>query len=152
MQRTKHQRRPRLELQLRHHPDNLQALYRESQDPIERARWQALWLLAKGQSIPQVASNLGYSERWVRSLIHRYNQGLPMKNLLSPELQEAFYQVLLQPHPRDGLWTPPGGLASGWDPRRAWSWMRRLGFAPAPTTPPPAGRPRGAGRFQKNSS
>ena len=123
MQLTKHQRRPRLELQLRHHPDNLQALYRESQDPIERA----LWLLAKGQSIPQVASNLGYSERWVRSLIHRYNQGLPMKNLrhqnkgqaplLSPELQEAFYQALRKPHPRDGLWTPPGGLASGWDVR-----------------------------------
>ena len=49
MQLTKH-RRPRLELQLRHHPDNLQALYRdrESQDPIERA----LWLLAKGQFHP----------------------------------------------------------------------------------------------------
>ena len=48
MQLTKHQRRPRLELQLRHHPDNLQALYRESQNPIERA----LWLLAKGQFHP----------------------------------------------------------------------------------------------------
>jgi hypothetical protein len=63
-----------------------------------------------------------------------------MKNLLSPELQEAFYQVLLQPHPRDGLWTPPGGLASGWDPRRAWSWMRRLGFAPC-AHDPATGRP-----------
>lgn len=147
MQLTKHQRRPRLELQLRHHPDNLHALYRESQDPVERARWQALWLLAKGQSIPQVASNLGYGERWVRQLIHRYNQDLPMKNLrrenkgqaplLSPELQEAFYQALLQPHPRDGLWNIRN--AAEWlsqrlgrpvDPRRAWSWMRRLGFAP----------------------
>ncbi|NHK39882.1 transposase, partial [Thermus thermophilus] len=29
MRLTKHQRRPRLELQLRHHPDNLHALYRE---------------------------------------------------------------------------------------------------------------------------
>jgi len=63
-----------------------------------------------------------------------------MKNLLSPGLQEAFHQVLLQPHPRDGLWTPPGGLASGWDPRRAWSWMRRLGFAPC-AHDPAAGRP-----------
>jgi len=26
--------------------------------------------------------------------------------------------------------TPPSGLASGWDVRRAWSWRRRLGFAP----------------------
>ena len=63
-----------------------------------------------------------------------------MKDLLSPGLQEAFHQGLLQPHPRDGLWTPPGGLASGWDPRRAWSWMRRLGFAPC-AHDPAAGRP-----------
>ena len=50
--------------------------------------------------------------------------------LLSPGLQEAFHQALRKPHPRDGLWTPPSGLASGWDVRRACSWMRRLGFAP----------------------
>ena len=166
MQLTKHQRRPRLELQLRHHPDNLQALYRESQDPIERARWQALWLLAKGQSIPQVASNLGYSERWVRSLIHRYNQGLPMKNLrhqnkgqaplLSPELQEAFYQALRKPHPRDGLWNI----------RNAAEWLsQRLGRpagleldAPpglCPLRPRPRHRqadPEAQEAFKKNSS
>lgn len=147
MQLAQHQRRPRLELQLRHHPDNLHALYRESQDQTERARWHALWLLARGQSIPEVARNLGYTDRWVRQVIHRYNQGLPMKNLrhenkgraplVPPELQEPFRQALLQPHPRDGLWSI--GNAAEWlaerlgrpvDARRAWYWMRRLGLAP----------------------
>ena len=73
--------------------------------------------------------------------------------LLSPELQEAFYQALRKPHPRDGLWTPPGGLASGWDVRRAWSWMRRLGFAPL--RPRPRHRqadPEAQEAFKKNSS
>ncbi|GAO74712.1 winged helix-turn-helix domain-containing protein [Meiothermus ruber] len=147
MQLAQHQRRPRLELQLRHHPDHLHALYRESQDQTERARWHALWLLARGQSIPEVARNLGYTDRWVRQVIHRYNQGLPMKNLrhenkgraplVPPELQEPFRQALLQPHPRDGLWSIRN--AAEWlaerlgrpvDGRRAWYWMRRLGLAP----------------------
>lgn len=67
MRLAKHPRHPRLELQLRHHPDNLHALYQESQDPTERTRW----LLARGQSIPEVARHLGYTDRWVRQVIHR---------------------------------------------------------------------------------
>ncbi len=63
------------------------------------------------------------------------NPGQPP--LLPPELQEAFRQALLQPHPRDGVWTIRN--AAQWlserlgrpvDPRRAWNWMKRLGFAP----------------------
>jgi hypothetical protein len=115
MDPAKHQRRPRLELKLRHHPDNLHALYRESEDPVERSRWHAIWLLfgapapqmnrATGHSIPEVAQTLGYSTRWVRDTLHRYNQGKPMADaryhnpgqppLLPPELQEAFRQALL---------------------------------------------------------
>jgi hypothetical protein len=44
MDLAKQGRRPRLELKLRHHPDNLHALYRESEDPVERSRWHAIWL------------------------------------------------------------------------------------------------------------
>jgi len=44
MDLAKHGRRPRLELKLRHHPDNLHALYREGEDPVERSRWHAIWL------------------------------------------------------------------------------------------------------------
>ncbi|AFV77249.1 transposase (plasmid) [Thermus oshimai JL-2] len=170
MQLTKHRRRPRLELRLRHHPDNLHALYRESQDPVERARWHAIWLLATGHSIPQVAQILGYSTRWVRMVIQRYNRDQPLADLrhrnpgqpplLTPELQEAFRQALLQPHPRDGLWTIRN--AAQWlserlgrpvDPRRAWAWMKRLGFAPLRPRPRHReGEPERQEGFKKTSS
>jgi len=78
---AKHQRRPRLELKPRHHPGNPCALYRESEDPVERSRWHAIWLRfgapapqmnrATGHSIPKVAQTLGYSTRWVRDTLHR---------------------------------------------------------------------------------
>jgi len=71
MDLAEHRRRPRLELKLRHHPDNLHALYRESGNPVERSRWHAVWLRfgapapqmnrATGHSIPEVAQTLGYS-------------------------------------------------------------------------------------------
>jgi len=63
MQLAKHQRRPRLELKNPPHPDHLHALYRNAQDPVERARWHALWLLATGHPLPEVAKTLGYSQR-----------------------------------------------------------------------------------------
>jgi hypothetical protein len=89
MHLAKHQCRPRLALKLRHHPGharraylgNLLALYRESEDPVERSRWHAIWLRfgapapqmnrATGHSIPKVAQTLGYSTRWVRDTLHR---------------------------------------------------------------------------------
>ncbi|MFD3005527.1 winged helix-turn-helix domain-containing protein [Thermus tengchongensis] len=172
MQLAKHQRRPRLELKNPPHPDNLHALYRDAQDPVERARWHALWLLATGHSIPEVAKTLGYSQRWVRTVVHRYNQGgmeamtdLRHRNrgkppLLPPEVQEAFRQALSAPHPRDGLWTIRN--AAEWlseklgrpvDPRRAWSWMKRLGFAPLRPRPRHRERdPEEGEEFKKNSS
>jgi len=86
----------------------------------------------------------------MKNLRHQHKGQAP---LLSPELQEAFHQALRKPHPRDGLWRPPSGLASGWDPRRAWSWRRRLGFAPL--RPRPRHRqadPEAQAAFKKNSS
>ncbi|WP_147371113.1 transposase, partial [Meiothermus luteus] len=96
-----------------------------------------------------VRRTLGWTVEVVRRpdanfrVIHRYNQGLPMKNLrhenkgraplVPPKLQEPFRQA----HPRDGLWSIRN--AAEWlaerlgrpvDARRAWYWMRRLGLAP----------------------
>ena len=76
--------------------------------------------------------------------------------LLSPELQEAFYQVLRKPHPRDGLWNI----------RNAAEWLsQRLGRpagleldAPpglCPLRPRPRHRqadPEAQEAFKKNSS
>jgi transposase len=125
---------------------------------------------ATGHSIPEVAQTLGYSTRWVRDTLHRYNQGKPMADarhhnpgqppLLPPQLQEAFRQALLQPHPRDGIWTIRN--AAEWlserlgrpvDPRRAWNWMKRLGFAPLRPRPRHRDRDLEEGEaFKKNSS
>jgi hypothetical protein len=110
-----------------------------------------IWLRAPagfGKSVlaGQLAGWLGWPTYWASSLLGNPKDqlsktlGLPMKNLrrenkgqallLSPELQTAFYQALLQPHPRDGLWNIRN--AAEWlsqrlgrpvDPRRAWSWM-----------------------------
>ncbi|WP_231293414.1 helix-turn-helix domain-containing protein [Thermus thermophilus] len=110
---------------------------------MERARWHAIWLLATGHSIPQVAQTLGYSTCWVRGTLPRHNEGQPP--LLPPELWKAFRQALLQSHPQDGIWTIRN--AAEWlserlgrpvDSRRAWNWRKRLGFAPPP--PPTPGR------------
>jgi transposase len=88
-----------------------------------------------GHSIPEVAQTLGYSTRWVRDTLHRYNKGKPMADarhqnpgqppLLPPELQEAFRQALLQPHPRDGVWTIR-------NPSRCSSYARSLTLLPSP--------------------
>jgi hypothetical protein len=68
--------------------------------------------------------------------------------LLSPELQEAFYQALRKPHPRDGLWNI-GNAAEWLSQRLGRPAGLELDAPPGPTTPPPAGRPRGAGSFQR---
>jgi transposase len=117
-----------------------------------------------------VAQTLGYSTRWVRMVIGRYNRDQPLADLrhqnpgqpplLTPELQEAFRQALLQPHPRDGLWTIRNAaqwlsekLSRPVDPRRAWAWMKRLGFAPLRPRPRHReGEPERQEGFKKTSS
>jgi transposase len=150
----------------------LHALYRESEDPVARSRWHAIWLLATGHSIPEVAQTLGHSTRWVRDTLHRYrprhaqwpmpgttNPGQPP--LLPPELQEAFRPALLQPHPRDGVWTIRN--AAEWLsersltllpwPSAAWTWVKRLGFALLRPRPRHRDRDLEEGEaFKKNSS
>jgi len=54
-------------------PDELHERYRASTDPVERSHWQIIWLKSQGQSTPQIAAVTGYSENWIRTLIHRYN-------------------------------------------------------------------------------
>ncbi len=116
MDLAKHQRRPRLELKLRHHPDNLHALYRESEDPVERSRWHAIWLLATGHSIPEVAQTLGYSTRWVRDTLWMKRLGFaplrPRHRDRDWEEGEAFKKTLLHRSPPEVPLplAPAGGL------------------------------------------
>ena len=143
MDLVKHQRRSRLELKPRHHVDNLHALYRESEDPVERSRWHTIWLLATGHSIPQVAQTLGYATRWVPTPSTATTKASPWltsgtKTQASPPCSLQSFKrpsVRLYDNPIPGMAcgpsaTPPSGFGRPVDPRRAWSWMKRLGFAP----------------------
>ncbi len=55
--------------------EELEKLYRQTQDPIERTRWQILWLIAKGHKVEEVAEVTGYGRGSIyRSIVGRYNQ------------------------------------------------------------------------------
>jgi hypothetical protein len=55
----------------------LEHRYKTASEAIAKSHFHALWLLARGYSIDQVAGLLSFSTRWVRTLIKRYNEGGP---------------------------------------------------------------------------
>lgn len=89
---------------------------------------------------------LGYTARWIRTIVHRWNQageqairdqrqsvkGAP--TLLSLEQQKELDQALDQPPADGGLWSGP--KVAAWmaerlgrevDARRGWDYLQRLG-------------------------
>lgn len=127
--------------------DELEHHYRQCRHPGERSRWHMLWLVAHGHSGAAVARMVGYSEDWVRTIIHRYNaegpagvrdrrhanQGQPP--LLSPALREELRDALAADPPDGGLWTGP--KVAAWmterlgrpvAKQRGWDALRSLGF------------------------
>ena len=93
--------------------------YRKAKDPVERTHWHMLWLVKEGKSPREVAELLGYTARWVRSIIGRWNaageEGLRdhrheidvSRPLLSREQQSELAQVLKNPPADGGLWSGP---------------------------------------------
>ena len=61
--------------------EELAARYRAAGDPVRRSQLQMMWLLVSGRSLAEVAAATGYSTRWVREVVKRYNaagtEGLP---------------------------------------------------------------------------
>src|SRR5512147_1570341 len=53
--------------------EELAVRYRAARDPVERSRWQMLWLLVSGRRLGAVAAVTGYSPRWIREVVKRYN-------------------------------------------------------------------------------
>lgn len=129
--------------------------YRTCADGVEKTHWQIIWLLDQGQHIPAVATQLGLTETWVRTIVHRYiddgadgltdqrrtNPGA--KPLVNAEVRAELRQRLADPPPEGGVWTGPkvaGWLSQRLDrpiaPQRAWEVLRDLGFTlqrPRPT-------------------
>jgi transposase len=129
--------------------------YRACADGVERMHWQIVWLLDQGQHVPAVARQLGYTEDWVRTIVHRYIDDGPdglkdrrrtnpgAKPVVSAAVRAELQTRLAKPPPDGGLWTGPKvaqwlsqRLGRPVAPQRAWEVLRSLGFTlqrPRPT-------------------
>jgi transposase len=156
--------------------DELARRYRAARDPVERSRWQMIWLLVSGRPLGEVAAVTGYSTRWVREVVRSYNADgaaalLDQRHanagaapLLNAAGQTALEAALQKPPPDGGRWSgrqvatwiakwlhrPPGSIA----PARGWDYLRRLGYTPQVPRPRHAKAADAAAQaaFQKTST
>ncbi len=130
--------------------EGLTARYRAARDPVERGRWQMIRRLVAGRSLREVAEVTGYSTRWVREVVRRYNAQGPAgladgrhanpgaAPLLDAEGRRALEAALAQPPPEGGLWTCTRVAAWIADrigretvpAQRGWVYLRRTGHSP----------------------
>lgn len=127
---------------------DLEQRYRQCRDPVERSHWHMIWLVGQGHSGAAVARLTGYSETWVRTVIHRDNDRGPdglldrrrtnpgHPPLVPPAVREELRERLATLPPDGGLWTSPNVAA--WlseqagrpiSPQRAWETLQRIGFS-----------------------
>jgi transposase len=97
----------------------LEARYKTAADPIAKSHFHALWLLSSGYAIGEVAELLSFSTRWIRLLIHRYNEGGPAAlgdrragngaspKILTPAALAALKARIRTPPDDGGLWSGP---------------------------------------------
>ena len=125
----------------------LRERYRKASEPVERTHWHILWLMKEGHSPDEVAKQVGYTARWVRTIVGRYNrqgaQGINNRRLTLPgakplltlEQQKELAEALQERPDDNGLWSGP--KVSLWiqdkigrpvDPRRGWDYLQRLGY------------------------
>lgn len=121
--------------------------YKKAKEGVARSHWHIIWLLSRGKTTQEIAEVTGYSARWVRSLVRRYNQQGPQalgdqrhenpggKLLLSAPKLSQLQEALDGPAPDDGLWTGP--KVAVWifeqtgrevPPQRGWEYLRRLKY------------------------
>jgi transposase len=129
--------------------EDLDARYRATRDPVERAHWQVVRLVAGGRTCREVAAIVGYSLTWVRTIIRRYNAAGPAgigdrrhanpggTGLLTPAQQAELRAALSASPPDGGLWTCQ--KVADWiavrlgrpiAEQRGWDYLCRLGFSP----------------------
>ena len=61
--------------------EELEKRYRAAQDATEARHLQAIWLLAQGRAVLEVADVLAFVPRWVEALAARYN----VHSLITPK-------------------------------------------------------------------
>ena len=107
-----------------------------------------LWLAKEGQTPQTIAEQLGYTARWVRTVIGRWNvQGEAgirdrrheidvSRPLLSSQQQEELAKALQAPPTDGGVWSGPKvaqwmqqRLGRSVAPQRGWEYFKRLGYS-----------------------
>lgn len=151
----------------------LEERYKTASEAIAKSHFHAIWLLALGQSVEQVAKLLSLSTRWVKALVRRYNAGGPERlgdrrvengakpTLLTPDALAALKERIKTPPDDGGLWSGPKvarflakhhGLASVGD-QRGFDALVAIGYSiqqPRPRHPEAAGEAERAA-LKKNS-
>ena len=138
----------RVELKTELPVEELHERYRQPSEAVERTHWQILWLMKQAKTPAEVAERVGYSARWVGTVVGRYNrQGMPgmsnhrltrpgAKPLLNQEQQEPLEEAFHKPPANGGLWSGPK-VAQGMqeqlgrpvDARRGWDYLQPLGYS-----------------------
>lgn len=122
--------------------------YRQAKRASEKTHWQVLWLIDQGKPSLEAAEATGYSQKWVRRLVARYNAGGPdamqdrrrenkRERLLSEEQRSELSAALEGPAPRGGLWSGPEvarwmseKLGRTVRPQRGWDYLRLADYTP----------------------
>lgn len=138
----------RIEMKPHLSTDELHERYRATQEPIERARWQALWMLSKGLPREEVARSMGYGAEWVRRVAARYNESVDRvadgrhRNrghapLLSVDQLRELADLLDHPTPEGEPWSGP--RVARWmsevlgrpvAAQRGWDYLKKAGCTP----------------------
>jgi len=152
----------------------LEHRYKTASEAIAKSHFHALWLLARGYSIDQVAGLLSFSTRWVRILIKRYNEGGADRlgdqrahngtepKILTPDALAALRERLKSPPQDGGVWTGPKiarwladvhGIKSVHD-QRGWDALIAIGWSIQQPRPrhPKAAREQDRSRLKKTAA
>ena len=124
----------------------LERRYRAAQDVTEARHTQAVWLLAQGRAVLDVAGVLAFAPRWVEQLAARYNAHGPAAlgdqrrrngraaSVLTEAVLAALSERLREPPEDGGQWTGPKvarwmaarlGLAKV-HAKRGWEALKRV--------------------------
>jgi hypothetical protein len=118
--------------------EELERRYRATRDVTEARHTQAVWLLAQGRTVLDVAGVLAFAPRWVEALAARHNAHGPAAlgdwrrhngraaSVLTPALLAALAERLRTPPEDGGRWTGP--KVALWMARASSGWS---GGAPA---------------------